>query len=113
FPRETEGLPFVERPSLHRLRDGDHLALEIAPVVKVIDGSPVRMIAYNGSIPGPTLHVDQGSEIIVDVTNNGDVETTVHCHGLRLDNRYDGVPVDTQSPIEVGGGFSYRVKFPD
>ena len=113
FSRETEGLPFVERPSLHRLRDGDHLALEIAPVVKVIGGSPVRMIAYNGSIPGPTLHVDQGSEIIVDVTNNGDVETTVHWHGLRLDNRYDGVPVDTQAPIEIGGVFSYRVTFPD
>ena len=81
--------------------------------MKDIGGSTVRMIAYNGSIPGPTLHVDQGSEIIVDVTNNGDVETTVHWHGLRLDNRYDGVPVDTQAPIEIGGVFSYRLKFPD
>ncbi len=113
FPRDTAGLPFVERPTLHRLRDGDRLALEIAPVVKDIGGSTVRMIAYNGSIPGPTLHVDQGSEIIVDVTNNGDVETTVHWHGLRLDNRFDGVPVDTQAPIEIGGVFSYRLKFPD
>ena len=113
FPRDTAGLPLVERPTLHRLRDGDRLALEIAPVVKDIGGSTVRMIAYNGSIPGPTLHVDQGSEIIVDVTNNGDVETTVHWHGLRLDNRFDGVPVDTQAPIEIGGVFSYRIKFPD
>jgi FtsP/CotA-like multicopper oxidase with cupredoxin domain len=113
FPRDTDGLPFVDRPTLHRLRNGDRLALEIAPVVKDIGGATVRMIAYNGSIPGPTLHVDQGSEIIVDVTNNGDVETTVHWHGLRLDNRFDGVPVDTQAPIEIGGVFSYRIKFPD
>ena len=113
FPRETAGLPFVERPTLHRLRDGDRLALEIAPVVKDIGGSTVRMIAYNGSVPGPTLHVDQGSEITVDVTNNGDVETTVHWHGLRLDNRFDGVPIDTQAPIEIGGVFSYRLTFPD
>ena len=113
FPRGTTGLPSVERTTLHRLRDGDRLALEIAPVVKNIGGSTVRMIAYNGSIPGPTLHVDQGSEIIVDVTNNGDVETTVHWHGLRLDNRFDGVPIDTQAPIEIGGVFSYRIKFPD
>ena len=113
FPRDTAGLPFVERPTLHRLRNGDRLALEIAPVVKDIGGSTVRMIAYNGSIPGPTLHVDQGSEIIVDVTNNGDVETTVHWHGLRLDNRFDGVPIDTQAPIEIGGVFSYRLTFPD
>jgi FtsP/CotA-like multicopper oxidase with cupredoxin domain len=113
FPRDTAGLPLVERTALHRLHGGDRLALEIAPVVKKIGGSAVRMIAYNGSIPGPTLHVDQGSEIVVDVTNNGDVETTVHWHGLRLDNRYDGVPIDTQVPIEIGGVFSYRIKFPD
>ena len=111
--RDTAGLPLVERPTIRRLRDGDRLALDIAPVIKVIGGSTVRMIAYNGSIPGPTLHVDQGSEIVVDVTNNGDVETTVHWHGLRLDNRYDGVPVDTQTPIEIGGVFSYRLTFPD
>jgi FtsP/CotA-like multicopper oxidase with cupredoxin domain len=113
FPRDIHGLPSVARPTLHRLRDGDRLSLEIAPVVKQIGDSNVRMIAYNGSIPGPTLHVDQGSEITVDVTNNGDVETTVHWHGIRLENRYDGVPNDTQAPIEIGQTFSYRVKFPD
>ena len=113
FPRDIDGLPPVSRPSVHRLRDGDRLALEIAPVVKRIGDSNVRMIAYNGSIPGPTLHVDQGSEITVDVVNNGDVETTLHWHGIRLDNRYDGVPHDTQAPIEIGQTFSYRVRFPD
>jgi FtsP/CotA-like multicopper oxidase with cupredoxin domain len=113
FPRDIHGLPAVAKPSLHRLRDGDRLTLEIAPVVKRIGDSNVRMIAYNGSIPGPTLHVDQGSEITVDVVNNGDVETTVHWHGIRLDNRYDGVPNDTQAPIEIGQAFSYRVTFPD
>jgi FtsP/CotA-like multicopper oxidase with cupredoxin domain len=113
FPRDIADLPIAERPALLRLKDGDHLSLEIAPVVKDLGGSRVRMIAYNGSIPGPTLRVDQGSEIVVDVTNHGDVETTVHWHGLRLDNRFDGVPVDTQAPIEIGGAFSYRLRFPD
>jgi FtsP/CotA-like multicopper oxidase with cupredoxin domain len=37
----------------------------------------------------------------------------VHWHGLRLENRYDGVPHDTQAPIPVGGEFTYRVQFPD
>jgi len=71
------------------------------------------MLGYNGSIPGPTLHVDQGSEITVHVTNEGDVEATVHWHGLRLENRYDGVPHETQSPIPIGGEFTYKVQFPD
>ena len=71
------------------------------------------MLAYNGSIPGPTLHVPQGSRITVDVRNDGDVETTVHWHGLRLENRYDGVPHETQAPIPVGGGYRCQVQFPD
>ena len=68
------------------------------------------MLAYNGSIPGPTLRVPQGSEISVRVHNDGDVEATVHWHGLRLDNEYDGVPHETQAPIPVGGEFSYTLR---
>ncbi|HEX5908796.1 MAG TPA: multicopper oxidase domain-containing protein [Propionibacteriaceae bacterium] len=34
-------------------------------------------------------------------------------HGLRLENKYDGVPHATQAPIPVGGEFSYRIQFPD
>jgi FtsP/CotA-like multicopper oxidase with cupredoxin domain len=48
------------------------------------------MLAYNGSIPGPTFRVQQGSELVVHVVNEGDLDATVHWHGLRLDNRYDG-----------------------
>jgi FtsP/CotA-like multicopper oxidase with cupredoxin domain len=71
------------------------------------------MLGYNASIPGPTLHVEQGSEITVHVINDGDVEATVHWHGLRLENRYDGVPHETQSPIPIGGTYTYKVQFPD
>ncbi|HET6683637.1 MAG TPA: multicopper oxidase family protein, partial [Gaiella sp.] len=72
----------------------------------------VRMLAYNGSIPGPTLRVREGSELVVNVANDGDLEATVHWHGLRLDNRYDGTH-ETQAPMPVGGSFSYRIEFPD
>ena len=32
----------------------------------------VRMLAYNGSIPGPTMKVQNGSGVIVDVESQGD-----------------------------------------
>jgi FtsP/CotA-like multicopper oxidase with cupredoxin domain len=70
------------------------------------------MLAYNGSIPGPTLRVRQGSQIAVDVANEGDLDATVHWHGLRLDTRYDGTH-ETQRPIPVDGTFTYRLDFPD
>ena len=113
FTTETAGLPEVLGPDVTRLADGDRLDLRIGPVRKNIDGAELRMLAYNGSIPGPTLQVDQGSEITVQVRNDGDVEATVHWHGLRLENRYDGVPDETQVPIPIGGTYTCRVRFPD
>src|SRR5215204_4017143 len=113
FTTETTGLPEAAGPQLIRLHDGDRFDLRIEPVRKRLAEAELRMLGYNGSIPGPTLHVDEGSEVTVQVTNDGDVEATVHWHGLRLENRYDGVPYDTQAPIPVGGTFTYQVMFPD
>ena len=113
FTTEIEGLRSASFPELIRLNDGDRFDLRIEPVRKSIDDAELRMLGYTGSIPGPTLHVDQGSEITVRVTNDGDVEATVHWHGLRLENRYDGVPHETQLPIPIGGAFTYKVQFPD
>jgi FtsP/CotA-like multicopper oxidase with cupredoxin domain len=113
FPTDPSGLPEAGRPELLELADGDTLNLQVSPVAKRLGDTTVRMLGYNGSIPGPTLKVAQGSEIVVQVTNQGDLDTTVHWHGLRLENKYDGVPHETQAPIPVGGEFTYRIQFPD
>ena len=112
FPTDVAGLaPSMETPVVE-LMDGDEFDLRIAPVTKEIGGDTVRMLAYNASVPGPTLKVAQGSRLVVNVVNEGDLEATVHWHGLRLDNRYDGTH-ETQEPIQVGGSFTYRLDFPD
>jgi FtsP/CotA-like multicopper oxidase with cupredoxin domain len=117
FSADATGLPDATGTETVELRDGGSFALKAGPVRKRLGEAMVRMLAYNGSIPGPTLRVSQGSEVTIDFTNEADVETTVHWHGLRLDNRYDGVPHGQhrgmQAPIPAGGGFAYRLRFPD
>src|SRR3954465_8101142 len=112
FPRETAGLPAARSTEIVELADGARFELLLAPVTKRIGDATVRMLAYNGSIPGPTLRVPLGSEIEVDVINDGDLEGTVHWHGLRLENRYDGTH-ETQAPIPVGSRSISKVIFPD
>jgi FtsP/CotA-like multicopper oxidase with cupredoxin domain len=112
FPTDVAGLPEARTPQLAEIADGEEFKLRMAPVAKRLGDATVRMLAYNGSIPGPTLKVKEGSEVIVNIENGGDLETTVHWHGLRLDNRYDGTP-ETQPPVPVGGSFTARVVFPD
>jgi FtsP/CotA-like multicopper oxidase with cupredoxin domain len=113
FSTDTTGLEDAVPSTLVVLEDGDSYDLRIGPVVKRIIDDRVRMLAYNRSIPGPTLRVRQGSEISVPVHNDTELEATVHWHGLRLENAYDGVPGETQAPIPTGGDFTYRVRFPD
>ena len=112
FPTDTAGLTdAVASETVELLQDAE-FRLEIGPVRKRLGDHTVRMLGYNGSIPGPTLRVPEGSEIQVDVHNEGDLEATVHWHGLRLENSSDGTH-ETQQSIPIGGDFSCRVQFPD
>jgi len=72
-------------------------------VRKQIGAASVKMLAYNGSVPGPTLKVKQGAEVTITVANETDLPTTVHWHGIRLDNRFDGAPHATQVGLEAAG----------
>lgn len=112
FPTDTTGLAESSASEVVELGDGDQFDLRIAPVSKRIGEATVRMLAYNGSIPGPTLKVREGSEVIVDIENQGDVEATVHWHGLRLENRYDGTH-ETQRPMGSGERYTAHITFPD
>lgn len=112
FPTEVAGLPASRPTKVVDLPAGEQFDLHIAPVAKRLGEDTIRMLAYNGSIPGPTLRVQQGTQVKVDVANAADLETTVHWHGLRLDNANDGTH-ETQRPFEAGETFTYNLEFPD
>ena len=72
-----------------------------------ITGKPVMGMTINGSIPGPTLEFTEGEQAVIHVTNNMEVETSVHWHGILLPNFQDGVPYLTTPPIQPGSTFTY------
>lgn len=117
FSRDTADLPDAMETATVALEPGADFELRAMPVRKRIGDTTVKMLAYNGSVPGPILRVTQGSEATITFINDTDVESTVHWHGLRLDHRFDGVPQGIhrgmQPPIPAGGRFTYRVRFPD
>jgi FtsP/CotA-like multicopper oxidase with cupredoxin domain len=109
-PMSLTGAVFRE---IVELADGDTLRLEAGFVRRTIGSRTFTMYAFNGQYPGPLIRVPQGAEVVILFTNNIDLPTTVHWHGLRLDNRFDGVPGVTQDPVMPGESFLYRVYFPD
>ena len=71
------------------------------------------MYGFNGQYPGPLLHVPEAATVTIHFTNSIAWPTTIHWHGLRLDNASDGVPGITQDPVEPGETFRYEVHFKD
>jgi FtsP/CotA-like multicopper oxidase with cupredoxin domain len=106
-------LPAAKSRQVIALDDGDTLALEATMVRRSIAGRSFVAYGFNGQWPGPLIRVDRAATIVVDFTNRIDLPTAVHWHGIRLDNRFDGVPHVTQDPVAPGGSFRYVVHFPD
>jgi suppressor of ftsI len=106
-------LPPARPRQVIALKDGDRLALEATMVRRSVAGRAFVAYGFNGQWPGPLIRVDRAATIVVDFTNRIDLPTSVHWHGIRLDNRFDGVPHVTQDPVPPGGSFRYVVHFPD
>lgn len=95
------------------LATGDTLALEAVPITRTIAGKQLHLYGFNAQSPGPLLEVGQGATIVVRYHNALDVPSSVHWHGVRLDNRFDGAVDLTQAAVPPGGWFTYVVHFPD
>jgi FtsP/CotA-like multicopper oxidase with cupredoxin domain len=106
-------LPEARPSEVVTLADGDTLDVRVSLVRRELAGHTLAMYGYNEQYPGPLIRADRGSTVVVRVTNEIRLPTTVHWHGLRLDNRFDGVPGVTQDPIEPGDSFTYELRVPD
>ena len=111
--RDTGGLENAKSTEIIEADDGQTIELEAKPVVKEINGNKIRMYSYNGQIPGPLIKVKQGSTIYISFKNNIEMPTTIHWHGIRVDNKFDGVETLTEKAIEPGKSFAYELTFPD
>ena len=69
--------------------------------------------AFDGLVPGPVIRARKGEEIYIEVINQLAQATSIHWHGIRIENRMDGVSNLTQAPIEPGESFTYRFTVPD
>jgi manganese oxidase len=82
----------------------------IPEVVKweLIPGKEIIGWGYNGSVPGPTIEINEGDRVRIIVTNKLPEGTSMHWHGLEVPPEQDGVPFLNQPMIEPGQTFTYE-----
>lgn len=106
IPIASVATPTVE------LKNSDVYEMTVGYVTKEITGKKLHMLAYNGSIPGPTIKVREGDTITIRFTNKTDMPTLLHSHGVRMANDFDGSQL-VQQDIKPGETFDYVLTFPD
>ena len=113
LPRADGDAPFAVPRQIVSMKNGDTLTLIAGPVRRRIAGRSITMYGFNGQYPGPLIRATRGATVVIRFENRLDQPSTIHWHGVRLDNRFDGVPDVTQRAVEPGGRFEYRVRFRD
>ncbi len=68
---------------------------------------------YDGIVPGPVIRLPQGARLKRRFVNQLTQPSTIHWHGIRLDNGMDGVPDLTQDPVQPDSDFTYDFIAPD
>ncbi|WOF72811.1 copper resistance system multicopper oxidase [Parvibaculaceae bacterium PLY_AMNH_Bact1] len=83
-------------------------ALSIDEIDVNFTGKLARALAVNGQVPGPALRFRDGDDAVIHVTNNLDVMSSIHWHGLLVPPEMDGVPGVSFKGISPGETFTYR-----
>ena len=86
----------------------DYYAMHMQPTtVEIVPGYPTLMFGYEGSVPGPTIKVDQGRKAVVRHCNTLPLThptygyepwTSVHLHGSASLPQFDGYASDITRP---------------
>ncbi|MCF8105055.1 MAG: copper resistance system multicopper oxidase [Desulfohalobiaceae bacterium] len=86
------------------------LTIGYAPID--IDGREGTATAVNGSVPGPLIHLREGDEVALNVTNRlmDTAHSSIHWHGILVPFRMDGVPGVNFDGIRPGETYEYRYR---
>ncbi len=106
LPQADSATPFARPREVLKVATGDTVRLNAGLVRRSVNGRTYAMYGYNGQYPGPLIQAERGTEIVVQFTTQLPESSSIHWHGIRLDNAFDGVEA-------VYREFSYRVRFPD
>ena len=84
-----------------------HLIAEVVET-QLMPGRPMTAWGFNGSVPGPTIEVNEGDKVRVIVENRLPEMTAMHWHGFEVPMEMDGSVGLGQDPIPPGGKFVYE-----
>ena len=93
-----------------RSEPGSEWDIEIGRTPVTIGGVTRDAMTFNGTVPGPLIHLREGDDVTIRVTNTMEEATSLHWHGFLVPFEYDGVPGVNYPGIMPGETFTYRFR---
>ena len=91
-----------------RALTGNTFDLRVSQTHQSIDGKQGHAVLVNGQLPAPLLRWREGDDLVLNVTNLLDEDTSIHWHGILLPYQMDGVPGVSFPGIKPGQTFNYE-----
>ena len=111
FMQSVLALPMIPRVAL---ASGIELVAQQTTQQIAPEGYPTTLVwSYGAGVPGPQIRVRQGARVQCRLLNVLPQATSVHWHGIRIDNAMDGVPGLTQEAVPTDTSFEYDFVVPD
>jgi nitrite reductase (NO-forming) len=102
----TQRAPFP--PALGPVRRGRVVSVHLTVAnaeIELVPGTIYKEAwAFNGGVPGPTIHVRQGQTVKVTLTNAGDIPHSIDFHAARI------APSRAFRDVAPGESFTYSFK---
>lgn len=107
-PKEDRNNPASRSTTTKRISSAEgllELSLTAKAQTQAIAGESLKLLAYNGQVPGPVLEARAGDTVRLTLINELGSPTNLHYHGLHISPGVDNVF------REVAGGDSYTYEF--
>lgn len=109
-PEPVSGGDLTQPPELRSVDGQLQIRLEAVAGRVQLAGRPASALGYNGGIPGPTLRLNAGDVLKIELVNNLVEATNLHVHGLHVSPEGNGDNVFVS--VEAGGTFHYEYRLP-
>ena len=107
--RKKANNPITKLPRISSSNGLLELSLGAKAKAQDIAGERMRLLTYNGQVPGPILEARAGDTVRLTLENELDVPTNLHYHGLHISPEVDNVFRE----VAAGERYTYEFQIPD
>ncbi|WP_095012834.1 copper resistance system multicopper oxidase [Tsuneonella mangrovi] len=108
MPAWARGLNLASARKGFGTLQGDDIHMSIGRSRFTAGSRSASTVTVNGSLPGPLVRLREGQNVRLHVTNDLDVDSSIHWHGMLVPFQFDGVPGVSFPGIKPGETFTYE-----